>query len=555
MKKIYLFISICSAAAFSYGQGFINGSFESTTSVGCDYNNNIPAFNSKMDNVVMFEGTETDIHESGCYIPSVPDGVKAVGLANSDALNIELTEPLVEGENYNLTFSMFGNTSFGPLGTLEFGATDDELVMGAFLGTADVIFADTWEEKTLTFTAPNNSTHISVRNTDEGVWHQIDAFSIEMACTPIEIEASETALCFDEELVLTATAGGEVTWEGDIENGVEFIPESTGVITYTVTSDSDDDCPNSIEIEVYELPEVIATVDKEAICFGDSILLAGDGTATTYEWDPDSVIDSVMYLPEEVGEITFTVTGTDDNSCENEDEITVTVNALPTVVATVDDNEICLGESVVFTGEGALTYVWDEPVMDGVTFEPTETNVYNLLGVDANGCENMDSIEVVVYPDLEITYETTDELFGSDGEIDITVTGGNPAYIYDWDIDGTGDFDDDEDLTGLVAGTYIVAVEDAAGCTATQTIILDGQVGVEEEQIQLAIYPNPTVDLLNIVVNGNFEYSVYTLDGGELLTGVGIDQKQISMQEFAAGVYYISVTAEGYNTVVKVVKA
>lgn len=54
---------------------------------------------------------------------------------------------------------------------------------------------------------------------------------------------------------------------------------------------------------------------------------------------------------------------------------------------------------------------------------------------------------------------------GSDGEINITPSGGTAPYTFDWDYDGTGDFDDPEDPTGLPAGTYNCVVKEAGGCT------------------------------------------------------------------------------------------
>tara|TARA_B110000037_G_scaffold19297_1_gene20531 strand:+ start:12674 stop:14362 length:1689 start_codon:yes stop_codon:yes gene_type:complete len=559
-KKLLPVLLLLSGVTF--GQDFLNGSYEITTSTGCDYNNGIAEFNAVMDNVEMFSGWEVDIVQSGCYTPSIPDGVKAIALAadplggdGSDAVNMELDIPLTAGLEYVLTFWSYGNPS-RPNGDVEIGCSEDGAAMGEMVESV-VTTEDTWVEQTVTFVAPNNATHISVRNEQDGAihWNFVDFFNLELACIPLAIEASETSLCFDEDLVLTATGEGEVTWEDGVVNGEEFIPETTGIITYTVTSDTDEDCPNTIDIEIFELPEVGATVDEDVICFGDTIILVGEGTATEYSWDSDDVIDGVDYVPGEVGPITYTVTGVDDNGCEAEDEITITVNELPEVVAEVSDNEICLGEEVVFTGSGALTYTWDsEEVEDGVAFSPTETGMFSVLGIDANGCENTASVDVTVYPTLEITYTSVDEIFSGDGEIDITVTGGNPTYSFDWDNDGTGDFDDNEDLTGLVAGTYIVAVEDEAGCTATATVVIEGQVSLAEDKLEVSAYPNPTNGVVTIVYNGNFNYTLYGIDGAQLIQGSGVNNQPVSIENYAAGLYYIAVSIADKNAVIKLVK-
>ena len=59
----------------------------------------------------------------------------------------------------------------------------------------------------------------------------------------------------------------------------------------------------------------------------------------------------------------------------------------------------------------------------------------------------------------------------SDGEIYISVSGGITPYTYDWDSDGSGDFDDPEDLLNISGGQYICIVKDGLGFE--DTIIVD----------------------------------------------------------------------------------
>lgn len=74
-----------------------------------------------------------------------------------------------------------------------------------------------------------------------------------------------------------------------------------------------------------------------------------DGTVT---WD-GGVTDGVEFFPP-VGLNTYTATS--DNMADCVFSVEIMVNSLPTVTASIDDSEICLGESITFTGGGALTY-------------------------------------------------------------------------------------------------------------------------------------------------------------------------------------------------------
>ncbi len=56
-------------------------------------------------------------------------------------------------------------------------------------------------------------------------------------------------------------------------------------------------------------------------------------------------------------------------------------------------------------------------------------------------------------------------------DINLLVSGGTAPFSYDWDDDGTGDFDDSMDRTDLQPETtYTVVVKDADGCTTTTQV-------------------------------------------------------------------------------------
>ena len=101
---------------------------------------------------------------------------------------------------------------------------------------------------------------------------------------------------------------------------------------------------------VNALPTVSAGADQ-TVCEGDNVTLAGSG-ASTYTWD-NGITDNTAFTASAT--TTYTVTGTDVNVCQSSDQVTVTVNALPTVSAGADQT-ICIGEDVTLAGSGASTY-------------------------------------------------------------------------------------------------------------------------------------------------------------------------------------------------------
>ena len=82
-------------------------------------------------------------------------------------------------------------------------------------------------------------------------------------------------------------------------------------------------------------------------------------------------------------------------------------------------------------------------------FIPTATTDYIVTGIGANGCENYSTITVELYNLPELVETVINENYGNDGSIslDVILGSGSQPFLFDWDIDGLGDNDDEQNLT------------------------------------------------------------------------------------------------------------
>ena len=56
---------------------------------------------------------------------------------------------------------------------------------------------------------------------------------------------------------------------------------------------------------------------------------------------------------------------------------------LPDVTASVSPNPTCTGDSVVFQAQGALTYQWNNGIVNGVPVSIATSGSFNVVGLDA----------------------------------------------------------------------------------------------------------------------------------------------------------------------------
>lgn len=207
--------------------------------------------------------------------------------------------------------------------------------------------------------------------------------------------------------------------------------------------------------------DLVIDVPVTELCFGDELTL--DATSVNggiITWDM-GVENGVAFTPP-AGVTTYSATSDMDADCPY--SIEITVHELPDVIANTSDDEICIGDMVTLTGEGADAYVWDMGVTDGEPFAPIDEgmNTYTVTGTDGNGCENTATVDVNVLPLPMI--DAGEDVGVCDGdEVTLTGSGAGPGGTYDWD----GGVVDGEAFTPLATTVYTVTGTTTEGCVNT----------------------------------------------------------------------------------------
>jgi len=139
------------------------------------------------------------------------------------------------------------------------------------------------------------------------------------------------------------------------------------------------------------------------------------------------------------------------------------------------------GEIDITPGGGTPGYSYNWEAISGVLGRPSTdqdqiglTNgSFKITVSDANGCLQDSTFTVIEPPVLETSISGTDVTgAGGNGTIDLTVTGGTPAYSYSWTGPNGYTNTVDQDPEDLDGGTYYVTVTDDNACEAENNITL-----------------------------------------------------------------------------------
>jgi hypothetical protein len=213
------------------------------------------------------------------------------------------------------------------------------------------------------------------------------------------------------------------------------------------------------------------TTSSDVSCAGGSdgsidLTVSGGTTPFSYSWSNGASSQDLSGLVAN----TYNVTITDANGCQTTAGVTISEPAALSAGTTSSDVS-CAGGSdgsidlTVSGGTAPYSYSWS----NGATSQDLSglvANTYNVTLTDGNGCQTTAGVTISEPAALVLSFVVTDEsgAGASDGAIDLTVSGGTPAYSFSWSNGETT-----EDLSGLAGGTYSVNVTDANGCVVSDS--------------------------------------------------------------------------------------
>lgn len=382
--------------------------------------------------------------------------------------------------------------------------------------------------------------------------HQFDfAFGPGGGCSVTAIPTANTP-CLGETLNLNANASGGTapytySWAGPNSftstSATPSIPNVTLAAdgTYTVTVTDAGSCVAVFSIVVQINRVTVSATTSPASCgmsTGSINLTVSNGiTPYTFDW-ANNALDGTED-PTNLAAGNYPVTVTDANGCSATAAPAVGSSGGPSVSGAIVQPTCGLSNGsinlTITNGTAPYTYDWNVNALDG-TEDPTglAAGTYSVTITDAASCVAGATFELIssAGPTASITsVNTTCGL--SNGSINLTVTGGTPAYTYDWNVNA---LDGTEDPSALAAGTYTVTVSDVNTCTATASAIIAPSTGFTASTTQVNETCSTANGTISLTVTGGA--SPFTYDWSNI-PGTDNGQNQTGL---AAGTYTVTVT-------------
>ena len=246
--------------------------------------------------------------------------------------------------------------------------------------------------------------------------------------------------------------------------------------------------------------------------------------------------------------------------------IMLSINSFSQCTATaVATPVLCFGfcdgsATVIATGPSPFTYQWNtSPPQTNQSATGLCAGNYTVLVTDAGGISCTANVTINSPTVLVVNMSSTPASCGgcTDGTATSFVTGGTPAYSYQWDA-ATGN-QITSTATGLIPGVYTLCVADGNGCTTCAPVTVTFATGIDvQASSSISIYPNPTENWITVSLEEGTATSVTIRNSlGQLLLSDKIkttNQVALDLSSYPTGIYFLQLEVDGQVITKKVVK-
>ncbi|RYY60632.1 MAG: hypothetical protein EOO05_09215 [Chitinophagaceae bacterium] len=279
----------------------------------------------------------------------------------------------------------------------------------------------------------------------------------------------------DGEATVSA-AGGVAPYSYLWSNG-ETTAAITGLSagTYTCTITASNGCSTTASVTISEpAARSIVKSGTNVTCFGASdgtasVVVTGGTAPYNYIWMPGAQTTATAT---NLAPGSYTCNVYDANGCGSTRTVVITGPTQIVATSTQVNNTCSSGTAGSATvaasgGSGSYTYNWSPSGGTAATATGLAGGTYTCTITDGTGCFITKTFTITAPAAMAINPSITGVTCagGSDGNIQLAISGGTAPYTYSWTA--SGNTTDNE--SALAAGTYECVITDANGCSVTQS--------------------------------------------------------------------------------------
>lgn len=361
-----------------------------------------------------------------------------------------------------------------------------------------------------TFNWSNGDNSSSISNLSSGTYtltvtdvngcSTTETYSIDSTGSFLVSLSSSNATCqgVNNGSITSSISGANPPLSYEWSNGAQSSDiQNIGGGIYTLTVMDGNNCTVSNTDTVFELNSIdVITVISDLVCPEDT---SGGIKVTPFNGvEPYTALwsnGSTNLSQNELALGTYSVTVTDSIGCEFDTSYSLTSLSNFTIAASSsgllcnEENNATVSVAILNGNTGPYSYEWSTGDTTA-TIENLGAGTYTVLVRDTLNCKKLDTANVYTtsfFIDEEIIDATCPD--EADGAISVSVTGGNPPYIFNWNNGSS-----DSTLINIIAGTYDLTVTDDENCSRSISyevlVVNDGNGSCDSLMIYDVFSPN-----------------------------------------------------------------